>query len=306
MDGLFPLKNWPGKSKKKEVTEMTKIDDFKSNDPIAWCPGCGNFGILNAWKKALAEMDLKPEEILMVSGIGQAAKLPHYLRCNTFNGLHGRTLPVATGAKIANHELVVIADGGDGDGYAEGGNHFIHAMRRNIGITYFVHNNQIYGLTKGQASPTSDENMVTGTTPEGNHLCPERPLALAVASNCSFVARGYVGETEHLKDLMKEAVKNKGFSLLEILQPCVSFNKTNTYDWYKERVYKLEEEQHDPLDRTKAFQKALEWGDRIPIGIIFQSRRRSYQELAGLEREVPLSKRKREKNELEGLFEEFY
>jgi 2-oxoglutarate ferredoxin oxidoreductase subunit beta len=285
---------------------MTKIDEFKSNDPVAWCPGCGNFGILNAWKKALAELDLKPEEILMVSGIGQAAKLPHYLRCNTFNGLHGRTLPVATGAKIANHELVVIADGGDGDGYAEGGNHFIHAMRRNIDISYFVHNNQIYGLTKGQASPTSDKNMVTGTTPEGNSVCPERPLALAVASNCSFVARGYVGEMEHLKDLMIKAVQNKGFSLLEILQPCVSFNKTNTYDWYKERVYRLEDASYDPFIRSEAFQKALEWGDRIPIGILFQSRRKTYEELVGLEGKEPLFKREREEKDLNGLWEEFY
>jgi len=284
---------------------MTKIEDFKSDDPIAWCPGCGNFGILSAWKKALAEMNIEPERILMVSGIGQAAKLPHYLRCNTFNGLHGRTLPVATGAKIANHELTVIADGGDGDGYAEGGNHFIHAMRRNIDISYFVHNNQIYGLTKGQASPTSDEKMVTGTTPEGNTLCPERPLALAVASSCSFVARGYVGEMEHLKDLMIKAVSNKGFSLLEILQPCVSFNKTNTYDWYKERVYMLEDEPHDPFDRPKAFHKALEWGGKIPIGVLFQCDRQPYEELAGLVENAPLSQREREAKDLERIWDEF-
>lgn len=285
---------------------MAKIEDFKSDDPIAWCPGCGNFGILNAWKKALVEMDLKPEEILMVSGIGQAAKLPHYLRCNTFNGLHGRTLPVATGAKIANHELVVVAEGGDGDGYAEGGNHFIHAMRRNLDIIYFVHNNQIYGLTKGQASPTSDERMVTGTTPEGNFVCPERPLSLAVASDCSFVARGYVGEREHLKDLMIKAVRNKGFSILEILQPCVSFNKKNTFDWYKKRVYKLEDEPYDPHDRSQAFQKALEWGDKIPIGIIFKSSRSTYEETSGLENEEPLSRRERDEKNLEKLWEEFY
>jgi 2-oxoglutarate ferredoxin oxidoreductase subunit beta len=286
---------------------MTKIEDFNSNDPIAWCPGCGNFGILNAWKKALAEMDCKPEDILMVSGIGQSSKLPHYLLCNTFNGLHGRTLPVATGAKIASHNMIVIADGGDGDGYAEGGNHLIHAMRRNINMSYFVHNNQIYGLTKGQPSPTSDENMVTGTTPEGNALCPERPLALAVASNCSFVARGYVKEMVHLKELMIKAVKNKGFSLLEILQPCVSFNKVNTYDWYEKRVYRLEDNPYDPFDRQAAFQKALEWGEKIPIGIIFQSRRKTYEELAGLDQdEEPLFKREREKKDLNGILEEFY
>jgi 2-oxoglutarate ferredoxin oxidoreductase subunit beta len=251
-------------------------------------------------------MDLSPEQILMVSGIGQAAKMPHYLRCNTFNGLHGRTLPVATGAKIANHKLIVIADGGDGDGYAEGGNHFIHAMRRNIDITYFVHNNQIYGLTKGQASPTSDKKMVTGTTPEGNTLCPERPLALAVASNCSFVARGYVGEMDHLKELMIKAVSNKGFSLLEILQPCVSFNKTNTYDWYEKRVYKLADEPYNPQDRAMAFQKALEWGEKIPIGVLYRCDRQTYGDLAGLAKMAPLSQMEREAKELEGLWDEFY
>jgi len=285
---------------------MTDKELFRSDDPIAWCPGCGNFGILNALKKALTELELKPEQVLMVSGIGQAAKLPHYLRCNTFNGLHGRTLPVATGAKIANHDLVVIADGGDGDGYAEGGNHFIHAMRRNLDITYLVHNNQIYGLTKGQASPTTDKGMVTGTTPEGNSMCPERALALAVANDCSFVARGYVGEQAHLVELIKKAVRHEGFSLLEILQPCVSFNKVNTFDWYQERVYTLEDTSPDALDRTDAFQKALEWGDKIPIGVIFRCDRKTYGELGGLKGSAPLTDRSLDKKRFSQLFEEFY
>jgi 2-oxoglutarate ferredoxin oxidoreductase subunit beta len=282
---------------------MADKDRFRSEDPIAWCRGCGNFGILNAWKKALAELELEPEEILMVSGIGQSSKLPHYLLCNTFNGLHGRTLPVATGAKIANHRLVVIAEGGDGDGYAEGGNHFIHAMRRNMDITYAVHDNQIYGLTKGQASPTSEKDIVTGTTPDGNHTAPERPLALAVASDCSFVARGYAGDIEHLKELMKRAVTNRGFSLLEILQPCVSFNHINTFDWYGERVYDLAEEDYDPSDRTAAFEKALEWGDRIPIGIIYRSGREAYELAGGVGEGDPLCMRSREAHEVEKLYE---
>jgi 2-oxoglutarate ferredoxin oxidoreductase subunit beta len=292
--------------KKKKVNEMTEPGDFHSDDPIAWCPGCGNFKILSAWKEALAGLGLKPEGILMVSGIGQAAKLPHYLRCNTFNGLHGRALPVAQGAKIANHELVVIADGGDGDGYAEGGNHFIHALRRNIDISYFVHNNQIYGLTKGQASPTSDEDMVTGTTPGGSIACPERPLALAVASRASLVARGYVGEPDHLKDLMVKAVENNGFSLLEILQPCVSFNRTNTYDWYKDRVYRLEDERHDPFNQAEALQRALEWGDRIPIGVLYRARRKTYEELVGLKGTEALFKRERKDGDVTGLWKEYY
>ena len=285
---------------------MAEQSDFQSKDPIAWCPGCGNFGILNALKQALAEMELKPEDILLVSGIGQAAKLLHYMKGNTFNGLHGRTLPVATAAKIVNPGLTVIAVGGDGDGYAEGGNHYIHAMRRNIDIAYMVHNNQIYGLTKGQASPTSDEDMKTGTTPDGNYICPERPLALAVASDCSWVARGFVLEKEHLVYLMKQALKNRGFSLLEILQPCVSFNKRNTFDWYRERTYKLEQTSYDPTDRASAFQKALEWGESIPIGVIYRSpSRQSYLEKAGLNETGPLITKKRDPAAVESLYSEF-
>lgn len=284
---------------------MTDKDAYRSDDPIAWCPGCGNFGILNALKRALARLDLKPEQLLMVSGIGQAAKLPHYLRCNTFNGLHGRTLPVAAGARIANHDLVVIAVGGDGDGYAEGGNHFLHAMRRNLDMTYLVHNNQVYGLTKGQASPTSDPGMVTGTTPKGLFAGPERPLALAVASDCSFVARGYAGEMGHLSDLIGTAIRNEGFSFVEILQPCVSFNKTNTFDWYKERVYFLEGTPHDPTDRAAAFEKALEWGEKIPLGVLYRGDRKTYEELAGLRGSRPLADREWDETLLTGLFEEF-
>lgn len=284
---------------------MTDKDAYRSDDPIAWCSGCGNFGILNALKRALARLDLKPEQVLMVSGIGQAAKLPHYLRCNTFNGLHGRTLPVAAGARIANHDLTVIAVGGDGDGYAEGGNHFLHAMRRNIDMTYLVHNNQVYGLTKGQASPTSDPGMVTGTTPKGLFAGPERPLALAVASDCSFVARGYAGEMGHLSDLIAMAIRNEGFSFVEILQPCVSFNKVNTYDWYKERVYILEESSYDPTDRAAAFEKALEWGEKIPLGVLYRGDRKTYEELAGLKGSRPLADREWDEKRLTGLFEEF-
>ncbi|MBM3141570.1 MAG: hypothetical protein FJ005_00790 [Chloroflexi bacterium] len=176
----------------------------------AWCPGCGNFGILNGVKKALVELQIEPYKVLMVSGIGQAGKLPHYTRCNVLNVLHGRTLPAAIGAKIVNPELIVIAVGGDGDGYGEGGNHFIHAMRRNHDITYLVHNNQIYGLTKGQASPTSDLGLVTKTTPEGSWI-PENPIALAIAAGVSFVGRGFAGDIEHLATLIKMGIMHKGF-----------------------------------------------------------------------------------------------
>ncbi len=248
-----------------------KFDDFESNDPIAWCPGCGNFSILKALKQAFVELDKKPGNIVIVSGIGQAPKTPHYLRCNTFNGLHGRTLPVATGVKLANHELTVLAEGGDGDGYAEGGNHFIHAMRRNIDITYLVHNNQVYGLTKGQTSPTGGLGVVTKTAPSGTISPPLNPLLLAIAANCSFVARGFAGEIEHLGGLIKAAIQHKGFAFIDILQPCVTFNKVNTFQWYADRIYKLNDDtDHDIGDIIVAFKRAQQWGERIPVGIIYR------------------------------------
>ena len=256
---------------------MVTLDDFYSEDPIAWCPGCGNFSILKALKQAFVELGRKPNEIAIVSGIGQAPKTPHYLKCNAFNGLHGRTLPVATGLKLANHKLTVLAEGGDGDGYGEGGNHFIHAMRRNIDITYLVHNNQVYGLTKGQTSPTSDFGFVTKTTPEGSASMPLNPLALAVAMGCCFVARGFAGDIDHLSHLIQHGILHKGFALIDILQPCVSFNRVNTFQWYKERVYRLDEE-YNRKDKVVAFSKAQEWGEKIPIGILYAKERPSLDE----------------------------
>lgn len=253
---------------------MVSSRDYESKDPIAWCPGCGNFPLLAALKEALAGLGKRPHEIVIVSGIGQASKAPHYLLCNAFNGLHGRTLPTATGLKLANHELTVIAEGGDGDGYAEGGNHFIHAMRRNVDITYLVHNNQVYGLTKGQTSPTSEKGYVSRTTPGGSPNPPENPLLLAIASDASFVARGFTGDGEHLVRLIQEGIRNPGFSFIDVLQPCVSFNRVNTFQWYKSRVYKADaEDGYDASDRAGAFQRAQEWGDRIPIGILYRSAR---------------------------------
>ena len=198
-------------------------------------------------------------------------------------------MPVTTGIKLANHKLTVIAQGGDGDGYGEGGNHFLHAMRRNINITYLVHNNQVYGLTKGQASPTSEYGFVTKTTPRGAVSPACNPLLLAVASDCSYVARGFAGETEHLAGLIKEGILNEGFSLIDILQPCVSFNRINTYKWYADRVYKIDaDSQYDAQDRLSAFQKAQEWGDRIPIGVVYRSKRKTLEEQIPAISEQPL------------------
>jgi len=207
---------------------MPSLEDYRGQTP-AWCPGCGNFPILLALKKALVELNIEPYEVLIVSGIGQAGKLPHYLRCNTFNGLHGRTLPVATGIRLANSELLTIAVAGDGDCYGEGGNHLIHAIRRNINVKLFVHDNQIYGLTKGQASPTSMKGMITKVQTSGVLLEPLNPVLLSVSLGATFVARGFAGEPEHLKELMKSAILHEGFSIIDILQPCVTFNKINTY-----------------------------------------------------------------------------
>ncbi len=248
---------------------MVKLEDYEGGK-TAWCPGCGNFGILASVKKALVSLKKEPWEVLLVSGIGQSGKLPHYMKCNTFNGLHGRTLPPATGAKIANHDLTVIAVGGDGDTYGEGGNHFIHAIRRNPDITMIVHNNQIYGLTKGQASPTSDLGMKTKLQKHGVIHTPFDPLAVAISLDCSFVSRGFAGDIEHLSDLIAQAVEHKGFSLVDVLQPCVTFNRLNTFQWYRERIYKLDETKYSPVDRIKAFEKSLEWGAKIPIGVFYR------------------------------------
>jgi 2-oxoglutarate ferredoxin oxidoreductase subunit beta len=283
---------------------MPSLDDYKGQTP-AWCPGCGNFGILNAFKSTLVTLGIEPHQFTIVSGIGQSGKLPHYLKCNTFNGLHGRTLPVATGIRLANHEMIVIAVAGDGDCYGEGGNHFLNAMRRNINVKLFVHNNQIYGLTKGQPSPTSMEGMVTKNQPFGVFSEQLNPMAIAVALDCSFVARGFVGDLESLKELMKASIQHKGFSLLDILQPCVTFNRINTYDWYRERVYRVEPE-FNPEDRIEAFKKALEWGDRIPIGIIYRNNRPLLEERIPVLQEKPLVKQSFDISKLETTLKEFY
>jgi 2-oxoglutarate ferredoxin oxidoreductase subunit beta len=256
---------------------MVTMDDYTGLKP-AWCPGCGNFGILRALNKALVELELRPHQVLMVSGIGQAGKLPHYSRGNVFNSLHGRALPVAVGAKMANPELTVIAIGGDGDGYAEGGNHFVHSLRRNHDITYLVHDNQVYGLTKGQASPTSDEGFVTKTTPQGASPAIN-PVVLAIVAGASFVARAFAGDIDYLSELIQKGIRHRGFSLIDILQPCVTFNHKNTFKWYRERVYRLDEEKgYRPGDKKQALEKAWEWGERIPIGLIYEQKRPAFED----------------------------
>ena len=286
------------------VTKVT-MEDYAAASTIAWCPGCGNFGILRAVRKALVSLQIEPYQVLMVSGIGQAGKFPHYTTCHVLNELHGRPIPAATAAKIVNPELTVIAISGDGDAYGEGGNHFIHSMNRNVDITYLVHNNQVYALTKGQACPTTDLGYTTRMNPQGAWVSL-RPLALAVACDCSFVARGFAGEVDHLAKLIEMGIKHRGFALIEVLQPCITWNNKNTFQWYKQRVYKLEGEVgYDPGDRTAAFNKALEWGDRIPIGVIYQKERPLFEEYIGVSAATPLVRQKIDPLQFRDLMNEF-
>jgi 2-oxoglutarate ferredoxin oxidoreductase subunit beta len=213
---------------------------------------------------------------------------------------------VATAAKIANHNLTVIAVGGDGDGYGEGGNHFINTARRNVDLTYLVHNNQIYGLTKGQASPTSDMGMVTKITPHGVIVPAFNPIAIAISAGASFVSRSFAGDVAHLTKIIKMAIQHRGFALVDILQPCVTFNHVNTYEWYKKRVYKLDEENgYDPTDKFVAFKKSLEWGDRIPIGVIYREERPTFEEQLPALKKGPLFEQKLDPLRFNTLLEEF-
>ncbi|NMF06770.1 2-oxoacid:ferredoxin oxidoreductase subunit beta [Clostridium beijerinckii] len=243
----------------------------------AWCPGCGNFNILESLKRALTELGKDPYEVLMVAGIGQAAKLPQYISANSFCGLHGRAIPAAVAAKMANDNLTVIVDSGDGDTYGEGGNHFIHNIRRNTNITHFVHDNQIYGLTKGQASPTSGIGLVTGAQTTGNINTPLNPVALAITLGAGFVARAFSGDMDQLVSIMKEAISYNGYAMVDIFQPCVTFNHINTFSFYKNRVYSLDEN-YDPSNKLAALEKAMEFGDKIPTGILYREDKESFSE----------------------------
>lgn len=257
---------------------MLDINIYDTQEECAWCPGCGDFAILAALKQALSELNLKPHEVVISSGIGQAAKLPHYINVNGFNGLHGRAVPPAVGIKLTNKELKVIINSGDGDSYGEGGNHLLHNIRRNIDITHFVHDNQIYGLTKGQGSPTTDKGQKTSMQFEGTTVDAFRPLAFALTAGATFVARSFSGDKEHLVNIMKQALLHKGYSLVDILQPCVTFNHVNTFKWYKENTYKLDES-YDYTNKVEAIKKAMEWDNGIPLGILYKEENPEYIEV---------------------------
>lgn len=284
---------------------MVAIEDYGDFE-TAWCPGCGNFTILKAVKRALVDLGLEPHEMLFVAGIGQAAKSPHYLRTNMFNGLHGRTLPVATGAKLANPGLRVVAQSGDGCVYSEGGNHLLAAIRRNVDVTLLTHNNHVYGLTKGQVSPTStpDDGFITRPQPEGSFTQPFNPLVTAIAANASFVARGFTGEPDHLSELIQKAISHKGFALVDILQPCVSFNEVSIFKWLRDRCEKIPDD-YDVSDKWAALRLAEEWGDRIPIGVFYQQERKTLdQEYSALE-EGPLALQETDKESLKKIMRSY-
>src|SRR5216684_4153441 len=249
--------------------QLTK-DTYRGRIHPDWCPGCGDFSVLAALQTAMFELGLQPHQVCVVSGIGCSSNLPGYVNTYGMHTLHGRSLAVATGVKLGNHELKVIATGGDGDGFGIGGNHFMHTMRRNVDLTYIVMDNQIYGLTTGQTSPTSVKGMKTKSTPHGNVENPINPLPMAIVGGATYVARGFSGKQKHLVELLKGAIMHKGFSLVDVFSPCVTYNKDNTYQWFNPRVKILEDQGHDPTDFNKALKKAYQWGDEIPIGLVWK------------------------------------
>jgi 2-oxoglutarate ferredoxin oxidoreductase subunit beta len=282
---------------------MAALEDLTTPAKNTWCPGCGNFGILSAFKSALVESKTRREQVVIVSGIGCHGKISDYVNVNTFHGIHGRVLPVATGIKLANPDLTVVGFSGDADCYDEGWDHFCHAVRRNVDLTLVVHNNMILGLTTGQTTATSQMGFKTKSTPYGSITSPLNPIAHALISNGTFVARGFAGDPKHLTGLMAEALKHRGFNYIDVFQPCVTFNYLNTYEWFRQRVYKLEETGHDSGNRQKALEKSFEWGDRIPIGIFYKEERPTYRDNLPHVKGIPLTRILPEETDISELIE---
>ena len=284
------------------------IESYEGIVDSDWCPGCGDFGVLKALKMAAGRLGIQPKDLIVVSGIGCSSNLPGFIHTYGVHSLHGRAVAVAEGIKLANHDLNVVITGGDGDGYGIGIGHFIHAMRRNIDITYVVMNNQIYGLTTGQASPTTMKDMRTKSTPRGNVEMPINPIALALVSGATYVARGFSGVPEHMASLIAGGIAHHGFSLIDVFSPCVTYNKLNTYPWFKERVYKLEDDSnYDPSNPEAAVQRSFEWGDRIPIGLFYQDEQPTYEDSEPAFKDGPLVHQKLglDREKFEGFIQEF-
>ncbi len=280
-----------------------KPEDYNSNEKPTWCGGCGNFGLWLSVKKALNNLKLGADEVLIFYGIGCHGNTVSFANVNGFKALHGRAIPTAAGAKMANHKLPIMVLGGDGDTYGEGMNHFISAARSNHDITVVVHDNQIYGLTTGQASPTTLKGSKTKTTPEGKIEEPVNPITTAIAAGATFVARGFSGDTEFTAELIKKAVEHKGFAVVDVLQPCVTFNNLNTFRWFRERIYKLEGGNHNSSDKMAAMQKALET-EKLPFGIFYREEKPTYEEQTPAIKETPLTRHSMEVDK-KRLLEEF-
>lgn len=268
---------------------MVTVAELSTKEQPTWCPGCGDFTILSTLRNALAELQVDPDKTVIVSGIGCGSKTPHFVKTYGFEGLHGRLLPVAAGVKLANHELTVIGIGGDGDGYGIGGNHFIHAMRRNLDMTYIIQNNAVYGLTKGQYSPTSQKGFKSPSTPHGALEEPINPVALALTAGATFIARGNAMDILHLKQLIMAAVKHRGFSLIDVFQPCTTYNKIQTALWYRQNIYKLEDDKsYNPEDKMAAYAKAYEWTPKIPVGVLYKVDKPTYEDGLPQIKDTPL------------------
>ena len=277
----------------------------KSQTKPTWCPGCGDFGVVAAIEMALKRLKIPSKDVVLVSGIGCSSNLPHFLSSYGFHGIHGRSIPLAEGIRWGNHGLTVVATGGDGDGFGIGVGHLVHAMRRNVKLTYVTMDNQIYGLTTGQASPTTTMGHKTKSTPNGVIENPIDPIALALASGATYVARGFSGDVKHLADLVAGALEHKGFGFVDVFSPCVTYNKINTFDFFRQRIYKLESSGHDPTDKVAAWQRSLEWGDKIPIGLFYRVQRPTYEDLEEVLATGPLSQQPCGLKGRESILDEF-
>ncbi len=285
---------------------MTTVVELGNKNQIQWCPGCGDFGILTALKQAIAGLNLNPKDVVIASGIGCSGKLPHYIKTYGIESIHGRGLAAATGAQLANPRLTVMAVGGDGDGYGIGLNHFIQTVRRNVNITYLVHDNMVYGLTKGQTAPTALKGTKTPSTPHGSIEVPINPLALALAAKGTFVARGYAGNINHLAKLIMEGIKHNGFALIDIFQPCISYNPTQTFDFYNPKVYDLQTTKYDYTNFEEASKKVWEWGDKIPIGIFYKEERTTYSDELPQDKDLPVALQNIDNVDIKPLLEKYY
>ncbi|MWC26488.1 2-oxoacid:ferredoxin oxidoreductase subunit beta [Paenibacillus sp. MMS18-CY102] len=259
---------------------MATFKEFRNNLKPNWCPGCGDFSIQAAIQRAAANVGLEPEQLAVISGIGCSGRISGYINAYGLHGIHGRALPIAQGVKLANRELTVIASGGDGDGFAIGMGHTVHAIRRNVDVTYIVMDNQIYGLTKGQTSPRSAEGFKTKSTPEGSIETTLSPLEIALSAGATFVAQSFSSDLKQLTSLIEQGIQHKGFSLINVFSPCVTFNKINTYDWFKENIVNLNEfPDYDPSNRIAAMTKIMETGGML-TGLIYQNKeRKPYEDL---------------------------